>query len=148
MSRHFIGMPYQRLKAQTYGHRIRCSTTSRLRLFEEFVIDVEGFLHTYNFAIVVWLLKPYLWATAYRQLVDSSARASAYGTGITGACQNAAFCPAGSTTRTWHVDLPGGSLLSERLSFIGSAWPAMSHSRSRVFVYLTASVHGRYAYYP
>lgn len=50
-------MAYQGFQAQTYGRRIRCCAASHLRLFEEIVIDVEGFLHTSNSAITVWLLK-------------------------------------------------------------------------------------------
>ena len=46
---------YQGLKAQTYGPGVRCGTASSPRLFEKLVIDVEGLLHTYDSAIIVWL---------------------------------------------------------------------------------------------
>src|ERR1035438_9910434 len=36
-------------------------TTGRLRLLEEFVIDVEGLLHTYNYAISIWMIRPCRW---------------------------------------------------------------------------------------
>ena len=42
-----------------------------------------------------------------------------YGTSTTGACQNAAFWPAGSSTVTWQLYSPGGSLPSERLKLQG-----------------------------
>ena len=53
------GMPYQSFKTQSHGLRIRGRATSCFRLCEEFVINQEGFLHTYDYAIFVWLLGPY-----------------------------------------------------------------------------------------
>src|ERR1019366_561927 len=50
---------YQGFEAQTHSRRIRCRTASNPSLFEEFIIDVEGLLHTSNHAIKVWLLEPY-----------------------------------------------------------------------------------------
>ena len=41
---------------------------------------------------------------------------------MTGACQNAAFCPVGSTTVTWQLYLPGGSLFSDRLNLSGTVF--------------------------
>jgi hypothetical protein len=39
-------MTYKSLKTKTHGLRIRGGAASHFGLFEEFVIDVEGFLHT------------------------------------------------------------------------------------------------------
>src|SRR6266446_2027841 len=46
---------------------------------------------------------------------------SNYGTSITGACQNATFCPVGSRTVTWQLYSPAGSFPSARLNFRGTA---------------------------
>ena len=44
-----------------------------------------------------------------------------YGTSTIGACQNAAFCPAGSSTVTWQSYLPVGRVANERLNLSGRA---------------------------
>src|SRR2546428_11063508 len=49
------------------------------------------------------------------------ARRYNYGTSITGACQNATFCPVGSRTVTWQLYSPAGSFPSARLNFRGTA---------------------------
>jgi hypothetical protein len=45
-----------------------------------------------------------------------------YGINITGACQNAAFCPVGSSTVTWQVYSATGSCDNDKLNFNGSAF--------------------------
>src|SRR5476649_2056355 len=50
---------YQSLKTQADGLRIRGGAAGYLRFAEEFVIDIEGFLHPYHYAIKVWLFEPY-----------------------------------------------------------------------------------------
>lgn len=50
-------MAYQGLKAKPDGIGIRDCSAGYPRLFEEFVINVEGFLHTCNSATKVWLLE-------------------------------------------------------------------------------------------
>ena len=44
-----------------------------------------------------------------RESERKGAGADDYGTSMTGACQNAPFCPVGSNTVTWQSYLPGAS---------------------------------------
>src|ERR1700692_3033019 len=53
-------------------------------------------------------------------------RTAAYGMSMIGACQNAAFCPVGSSTVTWQLYCPGGSLLSDRLNFNGTVFSLLA----------------------
>jgi len=45
---------------------------------------------------------------------------------ITGACQNAAFCPAVSRTGTWQMYSPGAILLRGKLNLSGTAFDLAS----------------------
>jgi hypothetical protein len=49
-------VPDERFQAQTDGFRVCGGSASGLGLFEELVFDVERLLHTYDYAIQVWLL--------------------------------------------------------------------------------------------
>src|SRR5450432_543943 len=52
-------LAYQSLKTQADGLRIRGGAAGYLRFAEEFVVDIEGFLHPYHYAIKVWRFEPY-----------------------------------------------------------------------------------------
>jgi hypothetical protein len=48
-------MAHQGLQAQADGLRIRACAAGRLGLLKELLIEIEGLLHTYNYAMYVWL---------------------------------------------------------------------------------------------
>jgi hypothetical protein len=47
------GVSHQRLQAQTDGFRIRRRTTSGFGLIEQLLVNIEGLLHMYDYAILV-----------------------------------------------------------------------------------------------
>ena len=51
-------LAYERFETQPNSFRIGCRAASLLRLLKQLAIDIECLLHTYDYAIYIWLLEP------------------------------------------------------------------------------------------